>query len=270
MVRSTRPPRAPARARAENDTVIRASSSTRPVRRRGGPRALSTRRRTRPRHRTRGRCRPRLRTVHRRDVPAGFQTWVDVTELGASLEAFSPVISKGVATVVLKLFNVVRPRAYFDEGRPAGRGGPADDPRPRARGRAAVVPTVRDEDGLALSSRNASSRRGESRRASPALATRDRDVALARLAEAGSIDYVEIADFDLRPRRRRSRRLDRPIDNVPWKETPNEHPPAKPTPQRPRPESSPSPSSGDEGARQPIVMVTAYDAPGATRGRGRR
>ena len=135
--------------------------------------------------------------------PPGFQTWVDVTELGAILEGrFRPGHFKGVATVVLKLFNVVRPHARVlrTEGRPAGRGDPADDPRPRARSRAA-----RRSDGprrgrpRAVFAKRPPLARGESsrRRAPPALATRDRDVALARLAEAGlEIDYVEIADFD--------------------------------------------------------------------------
>ena len=42
--------------------------------------------------------------------PPGFQTWVDVTELGAILEGeHRPGHFRGVATVCLKLFNIVRP-----------------------------------------------------------------------------------------------------------------------------------------------------------------
>ena len=49
--------------------------------------------------------------------PPGFQTWVDVTELGSILEGrFRPKHFRGVATVVLKLFEIVRPdRAYFGQ-----------------------------------------------------------------------------------------------------------------------------------------------------------
>ena len=49
--------------------------------------------------------------------PSGFQTWVDVTEVGAILEGrFRPGHFRGVATVVLKLLNVVRPtRVYFGQ-----------------------------------------------------------------------------------------------------------------------------------------------------------
>ena len=90
--------------------------------------------------------------------PPGFQTWVDVTELGAILEGrFRPGHFRGVATVVLKLLNVVRPtRVYF---------GQKDAQQVEVIRRLIadlavdvelrVVPTVRDEDGLALSSRNA-------------------------------------------------------------------------------------------------------------------
>ncbi|MGZ4463499.1 MAG: pantoate--beta-alanine ligase [Gaiellaceae bacterium] len=90
--------------------------------------------------------------------PSGFQTWVEVAELSAPLEGeLRPGHFRGVATVCLKLFNVVRPQAaYFGQ----------KDAQQLALIRRLVrdldleieiraVPTVRDPDGLALSSRNA-------------------------------------------------------------------------------------------------------------------
>src|SRR5512140_394783 len=49
--------------------------------------------------------------------PAGFQTWVEVTELTKVLEgSFRPTHFRGVTTVVAKLFNAIRPeRAYFGQ-----------------------------------------------------------------------------------------------------------------------------------------------------------
>src|SRR5262249_3232099 len=49
--------------------------------------------------------------------PAGFQTWVDVTELGSILEGrFRPAHFRAVATVCLKLFLIVEPdRVYFGQ-----------------------------------------------------------------------------------------------------------------------------------------------------------
>jgi pantoate--beta-alanine ligase len=136
--------------------------------------------------------------------PAGFQTWVDVTELGSILEGqFRPGHFRGVATIVLKLFNVVRPtRAYFGQ-KDAQQ---VEVVRQLIRDLAVdvelrVLPVVRDADGLALSSRNALLSADERQRAlalSRALRTRDRAEALALLAAANGlkVDYVEVADFD--------------------------------------------------------------------------
>ena len=136
--------------------------------------------------------------------PSGFQTWVEVTELGSILEGrFRPGHFRGVATVVLKLFEIVRPRrAYFGQ-KDAQQ---AEVIRRMIRDLALevelrVLPTVRDEDGLALSSRNALLSPQERQRAlalSRALATRDPDAALAQLRSSNGleIDYVEAADFD--------------------------------------------------------------------------
>jgi pantoate--beta-alanine ligase len=90
--------------------------------------------------------------------PQGFQTRVEVSQLGGVLEGgLRPGHFQGVATVCLKLFNIVRPQAaYFGQ----------KDAQQLALIRRLVrdldleleirpVPTVRDEDGLALSSRNA-------------------------------------------------------------------------------------------------------------------
>ena len=136
--------------------------------------------------------------------PPGFQTWVEVAEVGAILEGRSrPGHFRGVATIVLKLFVVVRPdRAYF---------GQKDAQQVEVVRRLIldlalavelrVLPTVREPDGLALSSRNVLLSADERARAlvlPRALATRDRDAALALLASANGVevDYVELADFD--------------------------------------------------------------------------
>ena len=136
--------------------------------------------------------------------PPGFQTWVEVTELGAILEGRSrPGHFRGVATVVLKLFGIVRPtRAYFGQ-KDAQQ---VEVIRRLIRDLALevelrVVPTVRAADGLALSSRNALLSPEERERAlalSRALETGDRERALAVLAASNGleVDYVEVADFD--------------------------------------------------------------------------
>jgi len=136
--------------------------------------------------------------------PPGFQTWVEVTELGSILEGeFRPGHFRGVATVVLKLFEIVRPdRAYFGQ-KDAQQ---VEVIRTLIRDLALdvelrVLPTVRDGDGLALSSRNSlltPEQRALALALPRALATRDRDAALAllRSTDGLEVDYVERADFD--------------------------------------------------------------------------
>ena len=90
--------------------------------------------------------------------PEHFQTWVEVEGLGQGLESGArPGHFRGVATVCLKLFNIVRPRrAYFgqkDAQQAAVVKQVVGDLNVDVEIR--VVATVRDADGLALSSRNA-------------------------------------------------------------------------------------------------------------------
>jgi pantoate--beta-alanine ligase len=135
--------------------------------------------------------------------PPGFQTWVDVEQLASRLEGeHRPGHFRGVATICLKLFNIVRPdRAYF---------GQKDAQQVAVLKRMVrdldleveirVVPTVRDPDGLALSSRNAylSPEERELALTLPrALATKDAAQARARL-NGLDVDYVEVADFEPR------------------------------------------------------------------------
>jgi pantoate--beta-alanine ligase len=90
--------------------------------------------------------------------PEGFQTWVDVERAAEGLEgAARPGHFRGVATVCLKLFNIVRPqRAYFGQ-KDAQQAAVVErmvrdlDLEIEIR----LVQTARDADGLALSSRNA-------------------------------------------------------------------------------------------------------------------
>ncbi len=139
--------------------------------------------------------------AHDELYPPGFQTWVDVEQLSSGLEGeHRPGHFRGVATVCLKLFNIVRPqRAYF---------GQKDAQQVAVVRRLArdldlelevrSISTVRDPDGLALSSRNArlSPEEREAALALPrALATRDPEAARA-LLEGLDVDYVEVADFD--------------------------------------------------------------------------
>jgi pantoate--beta-alanine ligase len=133
--------------------------------------------------------------------PPGFQTWVEVEELGRGLEGgFRPGHFRGVSTICLKLFNLVRPaRAYFGQkdAQQAAviRRMVSDLNVPVA---IRVLPTVRDESGLALSSRNAylTPEQREHALALPrALATKD-PVKARELLHELEVEYVEVADFD--------------------------------------------------------------------------
>jgi pantoate--beta-alanine ligase len=131
--------------------------------------------------------------------PPGFETWIEVERLGSILEGeHRPAHFRGVATVCLKLFNLVRPRrAYFGQ-KDAQQVAVV---RRMVRDLAVpveirVVPTVRDADGLALSSRNAYLSPEERERALAlprALAARDRS-----LLDGLEVDYFEQADFEPR------------------------------------------------------------------------
>lgn len=89
--------------------------------------------------------------------PPGFSLYIDVGKMGSVLCGKSrPTHFRGVATVVLKLFNIVKPdNAYF---------GQKDAQQALLLKRMAkdfnldvtvkAMPIIRDEDGLALSSRN--------------------------------------------------------------------------------------------------------------------
>ena len=150
--------------------------------------------------------------------PSGFDSWVEVGGLSDKLEgAHRPGHFRGVATVVAKLFNLIQPdRAYFGQ----------KDGQQTAIVRKmvkdldlgldiVVVPTVRDPDGLALSSRNVYLT-PERRRAAPVIyrslcaasrlfgdGVRDGDrlrgEVLATLQQEpllNGIDYVSVADAE--------------------------------------------------------------------------
>jgi pantoate--beta-alanine ligase len=149
--------------------------------------------------------------------PPGYRTYVEVTGLQDVLEGASrPGHFRGVATVVLKLFNAVQPdRAYFGQ----------KDAQQVCLVRQMVrdlevpvevvtCPTVREPDGLALSSRN-QYLDAHQRRQAPALyraleeararyeaGERDGD-ALRRLLEeriaqtpGAALDYAAVVDAD--------------------------------------------------------------------------
>jgi pantoate--beta-alanine ligase len=135
--------------------------------------------------------------------PHGFATWVEPAGAALGLEgAHRAGHFRGVATACLKLFTIVRPDlAYF--GRKDAQQAAVVKQLVRDLNlelEIRVLPTVRDEDGLAVSSRNVFLSADDRARALAiprALATGDLDAARAVLAEAGvEPDYVAVADLD--------------------------------------------------------------------------
>ena len=149
--------------------------------------------------------------------PEGFAAFVDVGPLGERLEGeFRPGHFRGVATVVCKLLSIVRPdRAYF--GQKDAQQCMVVEALSRDLNLGAeivVVPTVRDPDGLALSSRNAYL--GEKERTAALLLSASLNLAREIWLSGGTdtglvkermraliegnplarIDYVSIADGD--------------------------------------------------------------------------
>jgi pantoate--beta-alanine ligase len=149
--------------------------------------------------------------------PPGFSSWVNVEKVTERLEgATRPGHFRGVATIVAKLFNIVRPtRAYF---------GQKDAQQVMVIKRMVadlnmdleiiVVPTVREGDGLAMSSRNTYLNSGERQAAAilfkaltlaqqlrrggekDAEKIRRQMTALIEKEPLARIDYVSIADAD--------------------------------------------------------------------------
>lgn len=149
--------------------------------------------------------------------PEGFSSWVVVEKVTDRLEgSFRPGHFKGVATVVAKLFNIVEPtRAYF---------GQKDAQQVLVIRKMAadlsmnleviVSPTVREKDGLAMSSRNTYLNPQERKTAtilfkaltlaqklrekgeSDAETLRQQMTALISREPLAKIEYISIADTD--------------------------------------------------------------------------
>lgn len=154
--------------------------------------------------------------------PDGFSSYVVVEELSSVLEGkFRPTHFKGVTTIVAKLFNIAQPdTAYFgqkDAQQAAVIKKMAGDLNFSCR--IIVVPTVRESDGLAMSSRNVYLTADERKNAPvifAALKNAEQQIAkgernsasiisaIAEMIQAknpSAIDYIEIVDaVTLRPK----------------------------------------------------------------------
>ncbi len=147
--------------------------------------------------------------------PASYDTWVDVKGVTDVLEGSArPGHFRGVSTVVLKLFNIVEPtRAYFgqkDAQQVAVINKMVKDLNMNLK--VITCPTLREPDGLAMSSRN-TYLTPEQRRASPvlyqalnlakelasqgewdAVAIRKEMTKLIQKENIADIEYISIAD----------------------------------------------------------------------------
>jgi len=161
----------------------------------------------------------------------GHATWVDVEGPARGLESdFRPGHFRGVATICVKLFTIVRPDVVFLGQKDAQQVAVIKqlvrdlnlgfDIR--------VIPTVRAADGLALSSRNQRLSADDRTRAlaipralaaGQAAYQEGGDVVAAARAELAdlAIDYVAVADFEGQPTLTIAARVGatRLIDNVP-------------------------------------------------------
>jgi len=163
--------------------------------------------------------------------PPGYATWVEVEGPSRGLEGdFRPGHFRGVATVCLKLFTIVGPhKAYF---------GQKDAQQAAVVKRMVrdlnldleirVIPTIREADGLARSSRNvrlSPVEREQAQAINRALAAglaayragQDPVIAARAALRDMEADYVAVADFDGQPTLAIAVRVGRIrlIDNVP-------------------------------------------------------
>jgi pantoate--beta-alanine ligase len=163
--------------------------------------------------------------------PPGYATWIEPEGPALGLEGdFRPGHFRGVATVCVKLFEIVRPDTAFfgqkDAQQVAVVRRTVRDLNLEVAIR--VVPTVRDPDGLALSSRNVHLSQEQRLRAlaipralaAGLTAYRERgDAVAAARAALGDVDpeYVAIADLDGQPTLAIAARIGstRLIDNMP-------------------------------------------------------
>jgi len=149
--------------------------------------------------------------------PAGFNTWVDVSKVTDQLEGASrPGHFRGVATVVTKLFNIVQPtRAYFGQ-KDAQQAVVIKKMATDLNMNLEVVslPTLREPDGLAMSSRNIYLNPGQRQAAivlyralslaqelwmreeKDAVRLRQQMADLIRKEPLANIDYISIADAE--------------------------------------------------------------------------
>lgn len=144
--------------------------------------------------------------------PPDFSTIVDVGELGTSYEgAVRPTHFRGVATIVTKLLDIVQPDVFYLGQKDAQQTAVLSKLVRDLNIRSAleIVETVRETDGLALSSRNAYLS-GEERAAAPTLyqtlnamlselragksVVEARERALRTLSPLARLDYLDAVD----------------------------------------------------------------------------